>query len=106
SRRDDAPFDDIEKVYSGLVAEGHRSLKASGVRHGRITVAYAADMRYVGQEHPVTVELAPGVFRRRDRGAIKKHFDDVHLQRYGTCAPEERAEIVSLRASVTGVMSK
>jgi N-methylhydantoinase A len=28
----------------------------------------------------------------------------VHLRRYGTCAPEEKAEIVSLRATVVGVM--
>ena len=42
----------------------------------------------------------------RDREAIKRHFDEVHLQRYGTNAPRERAEIVSLRASVTGMMKK
>ena len=106
TRLDDASFDEIEKVYAGLVAEGRKALEGSGVRHGRVQVSYAADMRYVGQEHPVTVDLSAGVFRRRERDAIKKHFDDVHLQRYGTCAPRERAEIVSLRASVTGVMAK
>ncbi len=30
----------------------------------------------------------------------------MHEQRYGTSAPDERAEIVSLRATVTGVMRK
>ena len=54
----------------------------------------------------MTVDLSPAVFKRRDREAIKHHFDDVHQQRYGTCAPDERAEIVSLRATVTGVMKK
>jgi N-methylhydantoinase A len=106
TRLDDASFDEIEKVYAGLVAEGHSALKRSGVRHGRVSVSYAADMRYVGQEHAVTVDLTRGVFGKRDRESIKRRFDDVHLQRYGTCAPEERAEIVSLRASVTGVMAK
>ena len=37
---------------------------------------------------------------------IKALFDAVHLRRYGTCAPGERAEVVSLRATVTGVMKK
>jgi N-methylhydantoinase A len=46
------------------------------------------------------------VFKRRDRDAIKHHFDEVHQLRYGTSAPEERAEIVSLRARVTGLMKK
>ncbi len=63
-------------------------------------------MRYVGQEHPVTVEPPPGVFRRRNRDALKRSFDEEHLRRYGTCAPEEPAEIVSLRATVTGAMKK
>ena len=52
-----------------------------------ITVKRAADMRYVGQEHPVTVDLPLQVFAKQDRAAIKRHFDDMHLQRYGTCAP-------------------
>jgi N-methylhydantoinase A len=46
------------------------------------------------------------VFTRRDRKAIKRHFDEMHAQRYGTSAPEERAEIVSLRSTVTGAMRK
>src|SRR5262249_22498793 len=45
-------------------------------------------------------------FDDRDRDAIKRHFDDMHLQRYGANAPTERAEIVSLRTTVTGVMRK
>jgi N-methylhydantoinase A len=54
----------------------------------------------------VTVELPMRVFARKDRKAIKRHFDDDHMQRYGTSAPNERAEIVSLRSTVTGLMRK
>jgi N-methylhydantoinase A len=54
----------------------------------------------------VTIELAPELIRKRDRAAIKQRFDDVHLLRYGTSAPKEAAEIVSLRTTVTGVMKK
>jgi N-methylhydantoinase A len=69
-------------------------------------VKRAADMRYVGQEHAVTVDLPIVVFAREDRAAIKRHFDELHLVRYGTSAPAERAEIVSLRTTVTGIMQK
>jgi N-methylhydantoinase A len=106
TRLEDAPFGEIEGIYAQLIAQGKKALADSNVRFSRTTVAYAADMRYVGQEHPVTVDLSPAVFRRRDRDAIKQHFDEVHQLRYGTSAPEERAEIVSLRATVTGVMNK
>ena len=37
------------------------------------------------------------MFAQQDRAAIKRHFDAMHELRYGTSAPEERAEIVSLR---------
>jgi N-methylhydantoinase A len=63
-------------------------------------------MRYQGQEHAVTVDLPDSVFKRRDRKAIKRLFDDMHELRYGTSAPQENAEIVSLRATVTGMMRK
>jgi len=63
-------------------------------------------MRYAGQEHPVTVDLPVSVFTKQDRSAIKRHFDELHLARYGTSAPQEPAEIVSLRTTVTGVMRK
>ncbi|MDE0335392.1 MAG: hydantoinase/oxoprolinase family protein, partial [Defluviicoccus sp.] len=61
---------------------------------------------YVGQEHAVTVDLPMDVFENRDREAIKAHFDAMHELRYGTNAPAENAEIVSLRTTVTGVMRK
>jgi N-methylhydantoinase A len=64
------------------------------------------DMRYVGQEHAVTVDLPMTVFVKQDRKAIKRHFDEIHHLRYGTSAPAERAEIVSLRSTVTGLMRK
>jgi len=54
----------------------------------------------------VTVDLPLKVFERQDRDAIKRHFYEMHEQRYGTSAPDERAEIVSLRSTVTGIMRK
>jgi N-methylhydantoinase A len=103
---DDARFDEIEEVYRALERQGHDAIAATSVKPGRIAVKRAADMRYVGQEHAVTVELPRSVFTRANRKAIKRHFDDMHAQRYGTSAPNERAEIVSLRATVTGLMGK
>jgi N-methylhydantoinase A len=106
TRLDDAPFDQIETVYAELEAEGRRSIANTSVNPDEITVARAADMRYVGQEHAVTVDLPISVFEKQDREAIKQHFDEMHELRYGTCAPLERAEIVSLRTTVTGIMAK
>jgi len=103
---DDAPFDEIERAYRALEQQGRQAIAGASVAPQRIAVKRAADMRYVGQEHAVTVELPMAVFKRGDRKAIKRHFDAMHAQRYGTSAPAERAEIVSLRSTVTGLMRK
>jgi N-methylhydantoinase A len=106
TRLDDAPFDEIETVYAELEDQGQAAIAATSVNASEITIARAADMRYVGQEHAVTVDLPMAVFQGRDHEAIKTHFDEMHELRYGTSAPAERAEIVSLRSTVTGIMAK
>jgi N-methylhydantoinase A len=103
---DDAPFNEIERVYRSLEKQGREAIAGALVAPQRVAVKRAADMRYVGQEHAVTVDLPMTVFTRADRKAIKRHFDAMHAQRYGTSAPDERAEIVSLRSTVTGLMRK
>ncbi len=103
---DDAPFAEIERVYRALERQGHDAIASASVKPQRIAVKRSADMRYVGQEHAVTVDLPMTVFKSGDRKAIKRAFDRQHAQRYGTSAPDERAEIVSLRSTVTGQMRK
>ena len=106
TRLEDAPFDEIERVYRELEDQGRAAIAGTSVEPRKIVLKRAADMRYVGQEHAVTVDLPLAVFEKQDRAAIKRHFDAMHELRYGTSAPDERAEIVSLRTTVTGVMRK
>jgi N-methylhydantoinase A len=106
TRVEDAPFDKIEKIYRELEAQGRRAIASTSVKPQKVALKRAADMRYVGQEHAVTVDLPLNVFARRDRAAIKRLFDEMHEQRYGTSAPAECAEIVSLRSTVAGLMRK
>src|SRR5204863_4040795 len=102
----DAPFDEIEAVFKELEQNGKAAIAATSIKPHKIAVKRALDMRYVGQEHPVMVELPMRIFQNQDRAAIKQHFDDDHMQRYGTSAPNENAEIVSLRVTVAGLMKK
>ena len=97
---------DRDASIGALEEQGREAIAGASVTPQRIVIKRAADMRYVGQEHAVTVDLPMAVFKRGDREAIKRHFDAMHAQRYGTSAPAERAEIVSLRSTVTGLMRK
>ncbi len=103
---DDMPFEEIESLYSSMEEEGRSAIASSAIRPEAIVIERAADMRYVGQEHAVTVELPAKFFTDKDRAAIKRRFDEVHAVRYGTSAPKEPADLVSLRATVLGTMRK
>src|SRR5215475_10318335 len=63
-------------------------------------------MRYVGQEHAVTVRLPAHVTDTAARQTIKRLFDEAHTQLYNHSAPQESADIVSLRVSAIGQLSK
>lgn len=105
-RLDDVSFDELDAIYAEMEKEGRAAIADSAVRPGEIRVARAADMRYVGQEHAVTVDLDAALFKAKDRQGIKRQFDEVHAVRYGTSAPNEPGDIVSLRLTVTGLMKK
>jgi len=105
-RLDGLSFDEIEAIYKEMEDEGRAAIGASQIRPEEIVFERAADMRYFGQEHAVTVDLPQEYFVLKDRAGIKNHFDDVHKIRYGTSAPKEPADIVSLRVTVLGRMNK
>jgi N-methylhydantoinase A len=105
-RLEDASFRDMETIYRALEAQGRAAIAGTSVKPRKIAFKRAADMRYVGQEHAVTVDIPLTVFSRRDGKAIKRLFDQMHELRYGTCVPAEPAEIVSLRSTVSGIMRK
>ena len=100
------PFAELESIYTALEAQGREAIAASAVVPEQVKIVRYADMRYVGQEHAVTVELPLALFQQEGREAIKQRFDAVHLQRYGTFAAKEPADLVSLRLTITGDMRK
>ena len=102
----EASFPAMEEIYAEMERLGRAAVRRSEVAVAGITVQRSADMRYVGQEHAVTVELAAELFQAEDREGIKRRFDAVHETRYGYSAPGERAEIVSLRSAIAGLMRK
>jgi N-methylhydantoinase A len=102
----DVSFEDIEALYRSMEDEGRAALAQSGVQADAVVIERAADMRYVGQEHAVTVDLPLAFFAGKDREAIKRQFDELHKVRYGTSAPKEPADLVSLRVTVLGTMKK
>ena len=63
-------------------------------------------MRYVGQEHTVTVAVPDGAAGPDGAAVLKRAFDEAHELRYSHSAPEEPAQVVSLRVTAVGALAK
>ncbi|MDO8878346.1 MAG: hydantoinase/oxoprolinase family protein [Pseudolabrys sp.] len=102
----DASFEEMEALYSAMEKRGAEDLSRSRDMMVEVVNQRGADMRYVGQEHAVSVDIPIELFKTQDRAGIKKHFDAVHETRYGYSNADEKAEIVSLRSATIGLMRK
>jgi len=101
----DASFSEMEEIFVEMERQGRETV-GRGQSLSGIEVRRSADMRYVGQEHAVTVELPMELFQKQDRAGIKALFDSVHQTRYGFSVAHEKAEIVSLRSAIIGQLCK
>lgn len=97
---------ELDATHREMEEQGRDMIARSGMDIRRVMVSRALDMRYVGQEHAVTVDVPASIFESEDKDGLKRHFDELHEQRYGRMAPHEKAEIISLRSTVIGVVAK
>jgi N-methylhydantoinase A len=95
----------IAAIAGQLEREALLWLDGAGIPNENVAFEWAADVRYVGQDHSVTIPLKQGDDAETVR-AIKATFDATHLRRFSHNAPEEAAEIVAIRVSVIGALSK
>jgi len=96
----------LEEAFRALESTGRAALERSGMATRQVVFERAADMRYRGQEHAVAVRLPARLGQEEDRAEIKRLFDIAHQVRYGHSAPDEPADIVSLRLSAIGRLNK
>ena len=101
-----ALFETLDEIFAELERQGRDAIATAAVPPKALLVKRSMDMRYVGQEHVVTVDISLDHFASRDREAIKRAFDEEHQRRYAISAPEEPVEIASVRATVTGITHK
>jgi N-methylhydantoinase A len=95
----------IASIAHELETEAAAWLQQAGVPNDNAVFEWGADVRYVGQDHSVTIPLQTGTDDAAYR-AIKATFDAAHLRRFSHNAPEEGAEIVAVRVSIIGTLSK
>src|SRR5260370_8021436 len=72
------------------VSQEGRDLKA-------LSLKQQIDLRYLHQGYNLTVDAPDGDVEEAHKQGIKSTFDALHRRTYGASAPEEEAELVTLR---------
>jgi N-methylhydantoinase A len=101
----DAEVTLINKMFQDLGERLREIFKQENVADENIVVTYQMDLRYLGQEHTLSV-VVPSHFTESDKTPVGKAFDDLHQATYGHNAPEEYKEVVSIRAIGIGRVNK
>ena len=99
SGRDAAWF---EEAFRGLEREGREALAAERVTVADMTFVRTLDLRYVGQEHTLSIPVEPGVAA----AALKGLFDDAHRRKYGHASDDDDVELVHLRLAAVGAVAR
>jgi len=71
-----------------------------------MTLIKSVDMRYLGQEHTINTPSPSRILKPSDKQTIRERFDELHEMRYGHCAKKEPTEIVNLRLTAIGTVTK
>jgi N-methylhydantoinase A len=87
----------VNRCLAELDAAGRARMQAEGVPADEVRVAYAADMRYVGQAYELEVPVGAPVARAQ-LPEILGAFHAVHERVYGYARTQQPVEFVNFRA--------
>ena len=94
---DEVPPDELDAVFREIETQAVASLNRQGVPDGQAMLLRQLELRYLGQEHALAVDVG-GVI---DVAAIVKAFGDQHEARYGH-RMDARVQILNVRIRAVG----
>ena len=88
---------EIVAIVEEMRREARGLLEAENVAPDSIGYETYLDLRYVGQEFTLRTPVTEADLDQGDKAAIRKSFDELHLERFGHFAPEESVEVINVR---------
>ncbi|MFH1954008.1 MAG: hydantoinase/oxoprolinase family protein [Pseudomonadota bacterium] len=97
----DADFNEIEKIYLEMEAEGAKALHKSG-KEEEIRFERSLDARFVGQGSETGIPIPESVFTQVKREEVRRRFDKTYERLYGRTYPDSQVEFINfkIRASL------
>ena len=91
------PVDEINAIFAELRRRATDDVSEEGLAVTELRLKQQIDLRYLHQGYHLTVDGPDGKITQTHKQPIKAAFDDLHRRTYGASAPEEDAELVTLR---------
>jgi N-methylhydantoinase A/oxoprolinase/acetone carboxylase beta subunit len=92
----DADFEEIEKIFLELEAEGVKTLEKAGGEEA-VQFERSVDMRFVGQGSETNLVLSERAFTSLNKESIRKRFDDIYEKLYGRTYPDSAVEFINFK---------
>jgi N-methylhydantoinase A len=97
---------EVAKTFSELKAQARQWLVHERVAKESRKLKYSVDMRYVGQNHELTVPLADDRISAKALAGAVARFHQEHKKQFGYESPADAVQIVSCRVVATGVATR
>ncbi|MEZ4521354.1 MAG: hydantoinase/oxoprolinase family protein [Thermomicrobiales bacterium] len=97
-------LDDIQQGFREIEAEASAWLDREGVEEADRRLRRIADMRYIGQNYELAIDVPDGDLTPSTLERILDAFHAEHDRSYGFSAPGEPAQIVTVRVEARGLI--
>ena len=91
--QDSGSIDRLDESFSTVAEQARVAIGEDGYQ-SNVWIEFAADVRYLGQSHELTVSVNEG----RDAQSVRDAFHEAHIERFGFSNPETPVEVVTVRS--------
>jgi len=105
-RMNEVTAQELNSMWDGLLAQAMEQFEKEGVPAENIVCNFIADMRYMGQEHTVKVNVPPVPWTDEMKEEIISRFHSTHEHFYTFRLPDTPTEIVNLHLVAYGRLTK
>ncbi|WP_294149022.1 hydantoinase/oxoprolinase family protein [uncultured Clostridium sp.] len=96
----------VNELVNGLMEQGKKWLVSEHVQEDRQKFHNIAEMRYVGQNYELQIEIPAAELTEADVEKMKKDFFLAHEMNYGYYNPDAPVQFVNFRSEAIGLVTK
>lgn len=105
-RMNEVSAEELNDMWKSLLSQAQEQFEKEGVQKENIVCNYIADMRYMGQEHTVKVNVPPIPWSEETKEELIQRFHDTHEHFYTFRLIDTPTEIVNLHLVAYGRLTK